>query len=78
MNDHTPPAQNPVTRDEIIDAIEPAFDRRSATRDDLLAEAESNGARGAVTTVLSELPDDRHFPTVRDIWAHLNVAPDLH
>ncbi|MDZ7930676.1 MAG: hypothetical protein U5N21_11745 [Rhodococcus sp. (in: high G+C Gram-positive bacteria)] len=31
-----------------------------------------------MTTVLSELPDDRHFPTVRDIWAHLNVALDLH
>lgn len=68
---------NLVTRDEIIDAIEKAFDRNaSATRGDLLAQAERSGARHAVSTVLHELPDDRYFATVRDIWAHLDVEPD--
>jgi Protein of unknown function (DUF2795) len=48
--------------------------RRSAfpgTRDDLLAEAESQHATAAVLAALAGLPGDERFATVHEVWAAL-------
>ena len=64
-----------VTRVEIAGHIERAFARGSATRSDMVHSAESNGARSEIIDALNRLPVDHTYPTMRDIWKHLEHVP---
>ncbi|WP_412538740.1 DUF2795 domain-containing protein [Longispora sp. K20-0274] len=68
------PTVTAVTRAEIADHLEGAFDVARLSRTDLVNAAHARGARVEVLTVLETLPD-RTFATLRDIWPHLSVVP---
>ena len=48
-----------------------------ARREDLLAEAESQGAPGPVHQALRRLPADTEFRTVHEVWAALEGSSDV-
>jgi hypothetical protein len=66
---------DPATRTEIADAVHDAFNRPIATRSELLAVAVGNSARPEVITVLEQLPDDRPYRHLRDLWPDLPGLP---
>jgi hypothetical protein len=63
-----------VTRIEIADAVETAFDHPPVNKGDLLAHATANRARVDVLETLARLPE-RDFRYLRDIWPHLSGVP---
>ncbi|WP_158542646.1 DUF2795 domain-containing protein [Phytoactinopolyspora halophila] len=63
-----------VTRIEIADAVEDAFDAPPASKEDLLAWATANSARVEVLETLGRLPDTS-FRSLRELWAHLSGVP---
>lgn len=63
-----------VTRIEIADAVEAAFDHPPASKGDLLAHATANRARVDVLDAIARLPE-RDFRHLRDLWAHLPGIP---
>jgi hypothetical protein len=65
---------NDVTRIEIIDAIEHAFDGSSARKQELITAAIQQDSRAAVLDILHRLPE-RSFSHVRDLWDHLPDIP---
>ena len=65
----------PVTRLEILDAIDPAFDERALTKHDLVDTAIASDARPGVLELLRTLPDDERFRERVDLWAHLPDVP---
>ena len=64
-----------VTRVEIADSIGNAFIRGSADRNDIVGCAVDAAARPQVIAALSRLPHDHTYPTMRDIWKHLEGIP---
>jgi len=64
-----------VTRMELVDHIEPAFVTGPATRNELLAAATASHARPEVLAVLQQLPDQRPYRSVRDLWPELSDLP---
>lgn len=64
----------PVTRMEIVDAVEQAFDRGGAERSEVLAAAVLRNARPDVIATLEELPE-RRFSDVRELWVELPHVP---
>jgi uncharacterized membrane protein len=66
---------NPATRVEIAGAVRGAFGHPIATRGELLAAAVRNGARPEVITVLEQLPSDRPYRQLRDLWPDLPGLP---
>ena len=63
-----------VTRMELVDHIETAFEAGPATRGDLLAAATASHARPEVIEVLHQLPDTP-YRSVRDLWPELADVP---
>ncbi len=63
-----------VTRLEVIDAVEHAFTRSSATKQEIITAAVQYGSRATVVTTLQRLPE-RSFRHVRDLWDHLPDIP---
>ncbi|MPZ65901.1 MAG: DUF2795 domain-containing protein [Pseudonocardiaceae bacterium] len=64
----------PVTRFEILDAVEGAFVRRPVTKSELLESARDAGARVELLATLNRLRD-RRFSNARDLWADLEDVP---
>ncbi|MCR3719539.1 MULTISPECIES: DUF2795 domain-containing protein [Prauserella salsuginis group] len=65
---------DPVTRIEIIDAVEEAFDGTPPSKQQLITAASQHHSRDAVLKVLDALPE-RQFRHVRDLWDHLPDVP---
>lgn len=63
-----------VTRVEIADAVEDAFDHAPVTKDVLLVCATANRARPEVLAAVSRLPEQT-FRSLRDLWPHLPGIP---
>jgi hypothetical protein len=63
-----------VTRREIADSIEGAFEDGPASRDQLLAAARDAGARQEVVAELERLPE-RSFSHLRALWRDLPDIP---
>lgn len=63
-----------VTRIEIADHVESAFETGPATRDDLIAAARTTDARPALLETLSALPD-RSYGELRQLWTELTDVP---
>lgn len=63
-----------VTRLEIADVVENAFDAPPASKADLLAWATANRARVEVIDTLNRLPEGS-FRSLRDLWQHLPGVP---
>jgi hypothetical protein len=64
----------PVTRFEIVDAVEAAFVRPPVTKSELLESARDAGARHELLATLNRLRD-RRFSNARDLWADLDDVP---
>jgi hypothetical protein len=67
--------QEPVTRTEIADHIEGVFGDHAIARGDLIAYARAHGARPELIKVLDDLPSDRPYSVMRDLWTHLEDVP---
>lgn len=67
------PASRPVTRTEILDVVDGAFEDGIPRAEDLVTVAIEHDARPAVIDVLRSLPA-QPFQKRTDLWAHL---PDL-
>jgi hypothetical protein len=63
------------TRLDIAQATIPAFNRPPATRDSLMQAAIESRAPVGVLEALRQLPEHRHFLSVRDLWEHLPELP---
>lgn len=63
-----------VTRIELVEHIEPAFDTGPASRSDLLAAATASHARPEVLAVLQRLPE-APYRSMRDLWHDLEDVP---
>ncbi|NEE01689.1 DUF2795 domain-containing protein [Phytoactinopolyspora halotolerans] len=63
-----------VTRLEIADAIEDAFNAPPASKADLLAQATAKRARVELLDTLNRLPE-RDYRNLRDLWPHLAGVP---
>lgn len=66
-----------VTRTEIADHVEEAFDTPPASKDDLITWATLRSARPEVLAKLAELPDVAYRSLV-DLWPHLTGVPVDH
>ncbi len=66
--------QDTVTRMEIVDAIESAFNSPPVTKRQIVAAAEDARARAALVDVLRRLPDGS-YPNVRNLWDYLPDIP---
>lgn len=65
----------PVSRVEIADSVETAFDTGPVLRTELVAAAQLAGARPELLTTLEELPGDEPFGQLRQLWTHLSHLP---
>lgn len=63
-----------VTRVEIADTLDSAFDNGSAGRGELIEIARASGARPEVLAALTELPDN-HYGHLRQLWVDLPHIP---
>lgn len=63
-----------VTRIEIADAVEAAFEHPPVSKSDLLARATASRAHVGVLDALARLPE-RDFRYLRDLWTHLPGIP---
>lgn len=70
----TAPEEAPVTRVELLQAVEHGFNRGSADLDALLDAAREAGARSAVLETIGRLPN---LPVrgPRDLWEYLPNVP---
>lgn len=68
------PPDNPVTRMEILDAIDTAFTSKPTSKAHILATAEDSRARAELVALLRDLPD-RSFYDVRELWNYLPDVP---
>lgn len=66
--------QLPVTRLEVVDHLESAFAGASASKSEVLAEAEHTGARPEVMELLQTLPE-RRFTRMNELWTELQDVP---
>lgn len=64
----------PVTRLEILDAVEGAFVRPPVTTSEVLESARDAGARDELLATLKRLRD-RRLRSTRDLWADLEDVP---
>lgn len=64
----------PVTRVEIADHLETAFDGGPVCRQELVDAAVASTARTAVVEVLAGLPD-RSYSQLRQLWEDLSEVP---
>jgi len=67
-------ATNPVTRVEILDAVEGAFAAGSASRGELVEVARLHQARPELIALLETLPD-RRYTHQRQLWVDLPHVP---
>ncbi|GAA4874799.1 DUF2795 domain-containing protein [Saccharopolyspora cebuensis] len=67
-------AQRPVSRMEILDAIDNAFAPPPTTTHQIIAAAEDAHARSELIALLRRLPH-RQFSDVRDLWEFLPDVP---
>jgi hypothetical protein len=72
-NATTQSASGPVTRTEILDLVDGAFDGEMPRTEDLVTVAIEHDARPAVIDVLRSLPS-QPFQNRADLWTYL---PDL-
>jgi hypothetical protein len=63
-----------TSRTEIADHVAPTFGKGSATKDELLATAHSNGAPSAVLDELQRLPE-QSYRDLRELWPELPGLP---
>ncbi|HSO50922.1 MAG TPA: hypothetical protein VLS86_10280 [Acidimicrobiia bacterium] len=63
-----------VTRMEIADAVQPAFERGGADREEILAMASSKQTRPEVLAVLSGLTK-RRYSRLNQLWEELVDIP---
>lgn len=66
---------DPVTRIEVYYAIEEAFATPPVSSPDLLGAARRHGAREDILNVLVQLPQDRAFRAVREVWEFFPNMP---
>lgn len=66
--------QLPVTRLEVVDHLGAAFAKASASKAEVLAEAERAGARTEVIRLLQTLPE-RRFTRMNELWTELQDVP---
>jgi hypothetical protein len=64
----------PVSRMEIVDTVDSAFETGGADRSEILTAAVATGARPEVIETLERLPD-RRFADVRELWQELPELP---
>lgn len=64
-----------VTRLEIADTVRDAFTSGPATRGEIVALANERGAREDIVVLLEQLPSERRFGHLRDIWDHIPDVP---
>ncbi len=64
----------PLTRIEIAEHVEAAFDHGPANRDALLSAAHTSHARQALLQILDTLPD-RNYAELRQLWTDLSEVP---
>jgi hypothetical protein len=69
-----PAETTPVTRVEIADHLETAFDAGPVGREELVAAAVASTARTAVVEVLAGLPE-RPYSQLRQLWEDLSEVP---
>jgi hypothetical protein len=69
-----PAATTPVTRVEIADHLETAFDGGPVWPRQLTAAAVAGDARAAVVEVLAGLPE-RQYGQLRQLWEDLSEVP---
>ncbi|UQA96348.1 hypothetical protein [Streptomyces halobius] len=62
-----------VTRREIADHLSPLFANSALSTHDLLLGA--SGARPEVRKVLEQLPPDRRYTELRQVWEDLPAIP---
>lgn len=62
-----------VTRLEIAETLSSAFEKRSVTREAIVAAAEST-SRSEVVAVLRRLPD-RRYSRLNELWEELHGIP---
>lgn len=65
----------PVTRLEILDALDDAFDAGALSKHDLVDAAIAANASPGVLELLRTLPEDERFRQRVDLWAHLPDVP---
>lgn len=67
-------ATGAVTRVEIADMVDSAFDNGNAGRGELIETARAAGARPEVLATLTQLPDN-HYGHLRQLWVDLPHVP---
>lgn len=65
----------PVTRFEILDAVENVFVGLPVTKTQIVDTARDAQARAEVLHTLARLDDYRRFGSIRDLWADLKDVP---
>lgn len=65
----------PVTRFEILDAVESAFGGPPVTKSQIVDTARDAQARAEVLHTLARLDDYRRFSSIRDLWVDLKDVP---
>lgn len=65
----------PVTRFEILDAVESAFVGPAVTKSQIIEAARDAQARTEVLHTLDRLDDYRRFGSIRDLWTDLKDVP---
>ncbi|MGH9182450.1 MAG: DUF2795 domain-containing protein [Acidimicrobiales bacterium] len=75
LGTHRPTQIPPVTRVEIVDHLEGAFNGSPLERDDLVDAATAAGARPQVVETLRGLPERHRFHHPRELWQHLGEVP---
>jgi hypothetical protein len=70
----TTAAEAPVTRVELLRAVDSAFEGGRTSRERLIATARSTGGRAPVLDTLRSLPD-AGVSNSRELWTHLPDMP---
>ncbi|MDZ7676038.1 MAG: hypothetical protein U5K30_13350 [Acidimicrobiales bacterium] len=65
----------PVTRVEILDALDDVFDGGALSKYDLVDAAIAASARPGVLELLRTLPEDQRLRQRADLWEHLPDVP---
>ncbi|ROO63128.1 hypothetical protein EDC02_5145 [Micromonospora sp. Llam0] len=68
-------SHRPVTRVEIADFLDTAFDAGPVGGTDLARVAQASGARAELVTLLAELPEQNRYARLRQLWEDLPDVP---
>jgi hypothetical protein len=65
----------PVTRIEVYNAVADAFLSPPVAPPDLIVAANRHGARTEVVNTLAQLPHDKTFRALREVWQYYPQMP---